>query len=283
MNSVDLLFLLLFGSFLSLWIPAQRTRQWLSFGLLSGAGLLAFTLEALSFTGILWAGLLFATGTFYHHEQSRPRHIARVVFLGLVLALGFGLLPGFDALVLHGAQMLKAGSAEYTLRIRPDKVLAGFALLAIALPLGRDGHAWRRIISVTTVAIAVTAPLVLGAGWFIGYVDFLPQLPAAGFLAAWMGANLLFVTGVEEGFFRGIIQRSLLPRLGAIGAIGMGAILFGLAHFGGGVLYVALATLAGIGYGAAYHLAGQRIEAAMLTHFGVNLLHLLLFSYPYAI
>lgn len=278
----EMLFLLLAAAFASLWIPEPRPRRTFSFGFLGAAGIPAIGLGALSLPALAWTGLLFVAGLHYRHRGTSVRRTARVVFLGLVLGLGFGLLPGFDAVTLHGPGILKSGSSEYALRIRPDKVIAGFALLAFAVPLTRDLPGWRRIVAVSLPALAVTAPAVLVTGWLTGYVGFEPQVPAGAFLAAWAAANLLFVTGIEEGFFRGIVQRGLGPRLGPAAAVATAALLFGLAHFAGGGLYVLLATLAGLGYGAAYHLAGQRIEAAMLTHFGLNLLHLLLFTYPQA-
>ncbi len=57
------------------------------------------------------------------------------------------------------------------------------------------------------------------------------------------------------------------------------AILFGLAHAGGGVWYVLLATVAGLGYGLVYHRT-QRIELSILLHFALNSIHILFFSYP---
>jgi len=41
---------------------------------------------------------------------------------------------------------------------------------------------------------------------------------------------------------------------------------------------VLLATLAGIGYGLAYRFGG--LAAAIAKHFGLNLLHFGLFTYP---
>lgn len=283
MDSVDLLLVLLVAAFISLWIPERHPRQVFAYGLLGSAAFPAIALGALSFTGLLWVALLFLAGRYYHHHLVVSRQIARLLLLGLVLGLGFGLLPGFDALTLYDSQVLKTGSAEYGLRIRPDKVLAGFTLLAVAVPLTRNLGDWRHIILVTLPVLAVTAPVVMLAGWLLGHVDFQPHIPNALFVTVWAVTNLLFVAGVEEGFFRGVIQHGLLPRLGTAGAVGAAAVLFGLAHFGGGLPYVLLATLAGLGYGAAYHFSGQRIEAAMLTHFGLNFLHLWLFSYPYAV
>lgn len=56
-------------------------------------------------------------------------------------------------------------------------------------------------------------------------------------------------------------------------------VLFGLAHVGGGYTYAMLATVAGIGYGYAYYRSG-RIETAILTHFLLNAVHAVFFTYP---
>ena len=61
-------------------------------------------------------------------------------------------------------------------------------------------------------------------------------------------------------------------------ALSITAVLFGLAHLPGGIDYVMLATVAGIGYGWSYYRTGH-IEAAILTHFTLNALHFLLFTY----
>jgi len=277
------LLLLFIGAFASLWIPSISYRRVLSFGLLALAGVTAILGHAIAPGGLLWVFLLLTLGRYYHHEHSQLRYSIRLIFIILLLGLGFGLLPGFEAVTLQGAQILKSGSADYSLHIRPDKVFAGFALLAFAVPLTRDPVGWRCIAAATLPLLVITALLVLAAGWLSGYVDYKPKMPEVIFFLGWGFTNLLLVTGVEEGFFRGIIQRGLTLRLKPVAAICISALLFGLAHFAGGALYIALATLAGLGYGTAYHLSGQRIEAAMLTHFGVNLFHLLLFTYPYAV
>lgn len=49
---VELLLLLLLGTFACQWIPAPQPRWLLSLGLLAGSGLTAFNLGALSTTGI---------------------------------------------------------------------------------------------------------------------------------------------------------------------------------------------------------------------------------------
>ncbi|MCW8354408.1 CPBP family intramembrane metalloprotease [Marinomonas pontica] len=59
----------------------------------------------------------------------------------------------------------------------------------------------------------------------------------------------------------------------------MSAMLFGIAHMGGGVEYAIVASVAGLGYGGVYYLT-KRIEYAILCHFILNGLHFLFFTYP---
>lgn len=87
----------------------------------------------------------------------------------------------------------------------------------------------------------------------------------------------------EEAVFRGYLQETLSRRFhesryGDALAIGVGSILFGLAHFAGGEVLIVLSTLAGVGYGPAYRVSG--LQAAVLAHFGLNLAHFTLFTYP---
>jgi membrane protease YdiL (CAAX protease family) len=100
----------------------------------------------------------------------------------------------------------------------------------------------------------------------------------------WALANLFFTCLSEEAGFRGFLQHELARigrnrALAAALALIFSAVVFGLAHLGGGWRYALAATVAGLGYGYAYHKT-QRIEAAMGVHFCVNALHFLLFTYP---
>jgi hypothetical protein len=83
---------------------------------------------------------------------------------------------------------------------------------------------------------------------------------------------------------RGFVQHELArigsnAKLAAILALVVSAVLFGLAHFAGGLTYVIAGILAGLGYCLAYQLT-RRIEAAIAVHFALNATHFLLFTYP---
>jgi hypothetical protein len=96
---------------------------------------------------------------------------------------------------------------------------------------------------------------------------------------------MVFLTALpEEALFRGVAQTWIARRLGETPRASMAAalsagMLFGLAHAGGGLLYVALATVAGIGYGWIF-AATRSIGAAVAAHAGLNAIHFLFFSYP---
>ncbi|WP_340122281.1 CPBP family intramembrane glutamic endopeptidase [Methylobacter svalbardensis] len=92
------------------------------------------------------------------------------------------------------------------------------------------------------------------------------------------------MVAASHSFFSVLFKKYLMQGLSKIRygdalAISITAIVFGLAHYTGGSKYILLATVAGVGYGWAYRYT-QRIEASILTHFTLNSLYFLLFTYP---
>ena len=91
--------------------------------------------------------------------------------------------------------------------------------------------------------------------------------------------NLLFTCVAEEAFFRGFIQQAITKRFNSLIGLLLASLLFGIAHFAGGFLFVIFATLAGIGYGLTFAITG-RLWVAVLVHFAFNVVHLIVFTYP---
>ncbi len=201
----------------------------------------------------------------------------------LAVALATHQMPGIhNVLVLDGVSV-SALSAEYTLYWNYDKGFAGVVLYSVCVQ-PQESTSWKRAIAATGT-IAVLAGVVVGVlAMAAGFVAWDLKWPAI--LGVWVPANLLLTCVAEETFFRGVLQRHLGRWLRgrvsepALAALLVGAVAFGVAHFAGGTTYVVLATIASIGYGAAYHLTG-RVEASIVVHFLLNLAHLVLFSYPF--
>lgn len=249
-------------------------------------------------------GLGGSSGKAQHSTGPQWLHAMAPWLIGaLALALALHIIPGFhNPLVLDGARW-RPGDPPFSLSASFDKACAGLLLLATVVPrciplaaVSANASANASVsanvgANAATIARAalLTTFAALGLGWAWGLTEpamAWPQVPGHPEAMALFLALNLFVTCVaEEAFFRGLLQSALMRRwaargmAGTVAAIALPAALFGLAHLGGGPLMAVLATIVGIGSGWAFARTG-RIAAAVLTHFTVNAVHLLAFTYP---
>lgn len=204
----------------------------------------------------LLAALLLAA-LLYGMAGSRGRWSLPCAVLagGLFLAIGFGLVPGFERIAVGPAS------------VSGGKALAGLAAM-LALP---SRWRWNRRCSVVALACLVLVPLL---GWAVGYVHWAPA--ALQMLAAFAFANIFSVIA-EEWFFRRWVQAPL-QRYGVALSVVVSALLFGLVHFGGGPVFMALAAVAGLAYAGVYRLAGGSVWAAVALHWALNIVRVALFG-----
>jgi membrane protease YdiL (CAAX protease family) len=178
--------------------------------------------------------------------------------------------------------VLGPGSMPYTKYLNFDRGMAGLLLLAIYLPQlpARDEGA--RHVGAFAWRFAVVTTVVLALSVATGFVRPQPKAPDWWPLWVW---GMVFLTALpEEVVFRGVIQTWLHTRLerrphGDVAAIAIAGLLFGIAHAAGGLVYVCLATVSGMGYGWIYART-RSIAAAILAHAGLNAVHFFLFAYP---
>lgn len=274
-------FLLLFIAVAGLWVDR---RLWAA--ALAAAVVAGHLTGALSGFAGLWIAILALLAFGFSRARSAlPRALLGLAVLGWSLAMALLLLPGFERTLVAGGLVLSPGSVPYDLALGFPKVSAGVLILGlISTQRVRSWSELARVLKHATLPFAVTLIGVMGLCLAVGYVRFEPKWHTL--FLVWAPVNLFFTCLAEEAFFRGFVQQELArlggnPRVAAGLALIVAAVLFGLAHAAGGWMYVAAATLAGLGYGWAYLRTG-RIEAAMAVHFGVNLVHILLFTYPRA-
>lgn len=147
----------------------------------------------------------------------------------------------------------------------------------------RLGYSGLRALAGSAAIGIILAIILLPAAVAAGLLSWDPKLPAM--LLWWAPVNLLLTCLAEETVFRGFLQerlsRWLGPRLscGELLAVVTAAVLFGAAHFPGGIDYALFAATAGLGYGLAYRYGGG-LPGAILAHFLLNTTHFLLFTYP---
>ena len=214
--------------------------------------------------------------------QRRPsvRYGGHLLFIATALGLSLHWFPGFHNPLIYGPASITPDAAPYTMYWNLDKPLMGFWLL-LTIPWLRPAHSLRPLLAGGAAGWFIAAIGSLSIAVAIGFIAWDPKTPAISWL--WLLNNLLLVTFAEEAFFRGYVQSGISRWLrhttgGDWLALAIAAMLFGLAHAGGGWQWISLAAIAGVGYGLAYRCGG--LPAAMLAHFGLNLTHFFLFTYP---
>jgi membrane protease YdiL (CAAX protease family) len=232
------------------------------------------------FAGISLALLLIAGFAVHQQKIQLGRYLGHGLFIVLALALAVHWLPGFFSGRVIPPQRFTDDAVPFSMYLNLDKPLIGFWLL-LACPWIVRRRSLRLSLYASVLALALISVLALGGALMLDVIHWAPKWPEHAWL--WLLNNLLLVTLVEEALFRGYIQGGLtrcFKRLahGENLALLFTSLLFGLVHAGAGWQWVFLASLAGLGYGLAYRFGG--LAAAIVTHFGLNLLHFGLFTYP---
>jgi len=272
---------LLLLDILLLWVPLPRSPAWPA--ALAPAVALAFMAGVLDWRAIV-AMLVFAGVVAVERHTTRRwlRFLLLVLVALLALLLALHRVPGFHNPILFENVRFSAGAAPVTLYANFDTALAGLFLLCAFCERIRTAADWAAMWRRAWPVLLATLVVVLGFGWGAGYVR--PDVKWTPYSALFLVSNLLVTCVTEEAFFRGFLLRRIAAglegkRYATAVAVGVSTLLFGLAHAAGGAALMLLATLAGAGYALAYVRAG-RIEAAILTHFAVNAVHFVFFTYP---
>lgn len=242
------------------------------------------------FTGLLEPVapvFIIAFGLFVHTAEKAPlpvslRLSSALLVIGLALVLMLHRAPGFIAIEVIDGVAISPDAVPYTKALTFDKPMIGLLILALGHRRLSTPAQWGRMLKKAGPCIPVVPVILLPLSLALGYVRLDVKWPS--FWWFWIWTNLIFTCIAEEALFRGFIQRHLErlfnrcaggPRM----ALGLAAVFFGLIHFAGGVKYVVLATVAGVCYGFVYQRT-QSIEASILTHFALNFVHFVFFTYP---
>lgn len=280
-------FVLLGLAMCAVWLPSVRLGERCTVP--PWAPVFAASIVAGAVSGVLAWPAVLALGGFaltawgaLHAPAAWARRLLVVLCGTMALALALHRVPGFNNPLLYEAVRFSAEGAPQSRYLNFDKGAAGLLLLVAFCARVRRLDEARDIARVSLALMVGTTALVIGFAWVAGYVRWDPKLQALAFVS--VAANLFFTCVAEEAFFRGLLQERLARAVAARPGwrwvpLGVSTVLFALAHAGGGASLMALAAVAGLGYSLAYALT-RRIEAAILTHFTVNAVHFLFFSYP---
>jgi hypothetical protein len=282
-------FALLALSICAVWFPPIRLNQqvylpsWIIIFLFSiCVGFITGCLQVSALIS-LTALLLFA----HLGARARATSFQRIAFSSLAaliaLLMAMHRVPGFNNPVLWESLQLSTDAAPFTLYANFDKGAAGLVLLAYFCRRSISQGEFVAVISKALPFIVATPVCVLMASTAVHYVR--PDFKLSFYTGAFLAVNLFFTVIPEEAFFRGLIQEKLgssiaTSRAGKPIAVIVSALLFGAVHFAGGMMYVALAALAGLGYALAYART-RSIESAIAVHLLLNAIHFIAFTYPF--
>lgn len=277
-NAQLLFFFTLTITIASCWI-APRWISYLGYALSCGLAYRHHYVEGVGFAYLL----LITFGLLAY--QKGPSFLKAVlgILLGiLIFSIYIHVLPGFHNFKILDQIKLSFDSKPYSSYMNVDKVLVGCLLLLFYHPLNKTFKEWKASIRLLPLPLLYVSALLLGTAFAMHYIRIDLKVPSI--LRWWIPINLLLVCVIEEIFYRGFIQKELIKAFssykgGKWAAISLAAVIFGASHYTGGVPYIILSTLAGLGYGYVF-MRSNRIESSILLHFLVNLIHILAFSYP---
>lgn len=282
--------LLLMLAICTVWLPALPLRgpirlpPWLILLVLAMvAALLNGQLTAVGVLGLLLLGVSAWRAAHACHAQGAwPAGMWLIPVIVLSLLLAMHRWPGFLNPLILPRQAITPDALPFMLYANLDKGAAGLLLLALLVPRCHTRKQWQAALRRALLPGLLTIVVVMLSGWLFGMVR--PEAKWPPFAATFLAINLLLTVVAEETFFRGLIQQRLQLALhtlrgGQLLAIVVSAVLFGAAHLGGGMVYAALASVAGLGYAIVFQRSG-RIEAAIAVHFALNAVHFLGFTYP---
>jgi membrane protease YdiL (CAAX protease family) len=284
-TEIFLVYGLLSAAMLSIWLPetkniVARIPIW-SILLIASCSLALYN-NYLEFGAIVYLfGLIIAC--ILYKSQNRWISISSGLFIvGLVIGLFLHKVPYFNNPLVFDDYRLSDQSSGYTKYFNFDKAAAGLILLAYFGDIARSASEWLAMIKKVYLISSVTIIVTFALAIIVGYIDL--DMTFSFVFFAWAWSNLFFTCIAEEMLFRGVIQKHLLnlvsdTRYQILVVLFVG-VLFGFAHYAGGITYAILASVAGIGYGYTYYRSG-RIESAILTHFLLNSVHFLFFTYPF--
>jgi len=280
---------LLMLSIATLWIPAdfdnllmKKMKLWsIPFILSLIFGIIFGFVQIIAYIPIA----LLGAACYLAGKESIHKKIK--IMSGLfILLLSGGLMahivPGFSNFNIISKLVISKDAIPYTQYLNFDKAVVGLFILAFTHKLLCSRKEWTNMIKGMIPISIVTIVIVMIISLAIEYVRF--DLTVTHILLNWFLPNLFFTCVAEESFFRGFIQKNLVfilgkLKYGTVAGLLIASVLFGFAHFVGGVSYIFLATVAGFGYGLAYHNT-KSIEASIVTHFLLNIVHFTFFTYP---
>ncbi len=245
--------------------------------LLSVALIIAVIFKYIGIVSFIYAIIFGVVMLLYYKTKNIILYILSLAMcIPLFLHLPFTEFNNYQFL---NAVKITGNATPYSLYFNFDKTLIAIFLIGFGCSITKiDFVALLRKVLWYLLLMFITLLII---ALILGYTKFEPKIPA--FTPIWILVNLFFVCTAEEALFRRLIQdkieKSFRYKYSYVAGILISSLLFGLAHFKGGIAYITLAFIAGLFYAYIYYKT-KKIESSILLHFSFNLVHFIFFTYP---
>ncbi|QDJ12529.1 CPBP family intramembrane metalloprotease [Mergibacter septicus] len=225
--------------------------------------------------------ILFISCLLYLYKNKHWKWLEGILVIFCFL-LYFHHIAGFNNPMILSQVKVSENSANFNLYYNLDKALIPFILF----PLIPNLFSCEPKITASKIKWGV---LILSPSLLLMLASLVGSLKVEFHIPTWLPyfilSNLFFVSLVEESLFRGYLQQRLQAKIGSYPAVFVSAIIFALSHYGytnGNIFFMLFIGLAGIIYSLAWLWSGK-VWVSTFIHFGLNLTHLLFFTYPYLV
>jgi hypothetical protein len=237
----------------------------------------------IDFIGISVSIIYFIACYRFKFDKSLSNILLGVLIFIISVGLLLHLVPGFYNPVMIASVLVSDNAPQYSQYLNFDKALIGFGLLCFIISKPKAVTYGHYYVVIGTCLLAYTVSFLIAIKSGLVQLDI--KFP--DYFIFWCLVNLFVTTYAEEAFFRGFIQRLIFKGIkgwswGVPLTIILSGLLFGLAHFPGGITYVIIATLLGCTYAFCY-MRSKNIMVPILAHFIFNLIHFTVFTYPFVV
>ncbi|WP_412708415.1 CPBP family intramembrane glutamic endopeptidase [Candidatus Rickettsia kedanie] len=160
-----------------------------------------------------------------------------------------------------------------------DKIIPALIIFSVSDLYILEKQEHTNAIRYTSLSLLLCIAIIMVLSLISGYALFEAKIPSI--LPILAINNFFFVCMAEEVFFLGCFTKNITKSFTETADFSCYYSIFNIwiVHFQGGLIYIALSTICWFFYGYAYYKTGK-ILCSMIVHFGLNLCHLLLFTYP---
>jgi membrane protease YdiL (CAAX protease family) len=270
------LFLIL--ALMSMWLTSHKEVPLTLFFISLVAAVYA---ECITPLGLVYI-VVFGVGVSLYQKKWMPRFSVPILAFFILTAgiLAFAhKIPGFYNWQIQPPVQVSQNAHLYDFYINFDKGILGFLLIFLLMKPAVTWNDWKPTFKTVFTLFPLTVGAMLGIAYGCGWIYLDIKMPH--FLGLWIVVNLFLVSAVEEAFYRGFIQKSLANLVNPWMALLITSAAFVGMHsfFSNDYRYLFMTGIASFFYGAHYILSG-RLEASIISHFFINLIHLTFFTYP---